>query len=402
MSDAIVDHLWQSSLVAAAAWALTLVLRGHSARVRHAIWFAASLKFLVPFSLFYGIGAAIAGSLELPVPSTIARFSTHELGVAIWTPASQATALDSVDVAWLRIAGLVWMAGVIVMVARWLVRWREIAALVKAARPADIVAPVRVLLSPTSREPGVVGVFRPVMLIPDGLDARLSPEQLRAIVAHELCHVRRHDNLKSSIHMLVESLFWFLPIVWWIGARLIDERERACDETVVGSGHDARVYGEAIIEICKHFRASNLPCVAGVSGADLKQRLEGIMKTDGIRRLDRGHRLLLATIAAAALVAPIGAGLAASTPAAQAVTVELLPGKRVKLDYRDVDVRSLLAAMAKTANVNMLVSDRVTGTVTVKLAETPWDKALGIILHSQGLVKREQDGITFVEPSPTK
>ena len=89
---------------------------------------------------------------------------------------------------------------------------------------------------------------------------------------------------------------------------------------------------------------------------------------------------------------------AAATPTAVS-NVELLQGKRVKLDFDNVEVRSLLQALAKAGGVNMLVSDRVAGTVTVHLAEMPWDQALNIVLNSQGLAKREKDGIILVEPA---
>jgi hypothetical protein len=57
-------------------------------------------------------------------------------------------------------------------------------------------------------EPGVVGLFRPILLLPEGFVERLTPSQVEAVVAHELCHVRRHDNLFAAIHMLVEAMFW--------------------------------------------------------------------------------------------------------------------------------------------------------------------------------------------------
>ena len=65
-------------------------------------------------------------------------------------------------------------------------------------------------------------------------DRRPSDEgPTRAIVAHELCHVGRRDNLAAAVHMIVEAVFWFHPLVWWIGTRLVEERERACDEEVL-------------------------------------------------------------------------------------------------------------------------------------------------------------------------
>jgi hypothetical protein len=213
--------------------------------------------------------------------------------------------------------------------------------------------------------------------------------------------------------MVVEALYWFFPPVWWIGTQMLDERERACDEAVVQSGNDARMYAEGILKVCRSYLASELPCVSGVSGANLKTRLEAIMKNADVSELSSGRKLVLGILAFSAVAAPILFGLTvpivvraaaveASTPAPsarQAGKIELLPGKRVKLNYQNVDVRSLLKALAEAAQVNMLVSDKVGGSVTVKLAEMSWEQALNTILGSQGLVKREKDGILFIEPA---
>ncbi len=86
--------------------------------------------------------------------------------------------------------------------------------------------------------------------------------------------------------MLVESLFWFWPPVWLIGARLWCERERACDESVIALGHDREVYARAILKACKFCVHSPLACAAGVSGADLGRRVSLIMTGAAARRLD--------------------------------------------------------------------------------------------------------------------
>ena len=98
-------------------------------------------------------------------------------------------------------------------------------------------------------EPGVFGVFRPVLLLPEGIIEKLTAAQLQAILAHELCHVRRRDNLATAMRMLVEAMFWFHPLVWWMGARLVEERERACDEEVLRKGSDPRTYAEGILKV---------------------------------------------------------------------------------------------------------------------------------------------------------
>ncbi|HEY3884210.1 MAG TPA: M56 family metallopeptidase, partial [Vicinamibacterales bacterium] len=63
-------------------------------------------------------------------------------------------------------------------------------------------------------EPGVVGIRRPILLLPDRIAECLTPEQLDAVVVHELCHVQRRDNLTATVHMFVEAVFWFHPLVW--------------------------------------------------------------------------------------------------------------------------------------------------------------------------------------------
>ncbi len=123
----------------------------------------------------------------------------------------------------------------------------------------------------------MVGLLRPILLLPAGIAERLTPPQLEAVLAHELCHVRRRDNLFASIHMIVEAIFWFHPLVWWIGARLVEERERACDEEVLSLGSEPHVYAEAILNVCKLYVESPLVCVSGVTGANLKRRIEAIM-----------------------------------------------------------------------------------------------------------------------------
>jgi bla regulator protein blaR1 len=99
-------------------------------------------------------------------------------------------------------------------------------------------------------------------LLPEGIFDRLTPTQLEAVIAHELCHVRHRDNLIAAIHMFVETAFWFHPLVWWIGKRMVEERERACDEEVLRLGSEPRVYAEGILKCVQVLRG----IIAGVRG----------------------------------------------------------------------------------------------------------------------------------------
>ena len=147
------------------------------------------------------------------------------------------------------------------------------------------------------------------MLLPAGISERLNDEQLDAILTHELCHVRRDDNLAAALHMLVEALFWFHPLVWWIGARLVDERERACDEDVLRLGADAQVYAEGILKVCKFYMESPLFCAAGVTGSNLKKRIEAIMVNRKACSLEWSKKLLISAAGLLVVVVPIAFGL---------------------------------------------------------------------------------------------
>ena len=159
----------------------------------------------------------------------------------------------------------------------------------------------------------MVGLLRPVLLLPAGIIDRLTPPQLEAVLAHELCHVRRRDNLTAAIHMIVEAVFWFHPLVWWISARLVEERERACDEEVLRLGSEPQVYAEGILNVCKFYLESPLTCVSGVTGSDLKKRVGRIMSNHVGETLNGWRKLSLAIAGVAALAVPIVVGVLTAT-----------------------------------------------------------------------------------------
>ena len=207
------------------------------------------------------------------------------------------------------------MAAVLV---RWAMRWARVRAVVRAASPLSWPAAMPVLTSPSLLEPGLVGLWRPVLVVPETLPDHLSRPEIAAIVAHEACHLRRRDNLTAAVHMLVEALVWFHPLVWWIGARLIEERERACDEAVVQGGHDPAAYARSLVESCRLYLQSPLSCVAGASGSNLKRRVETIMTVPPSPPLSLPGKALLAAAGACAFASPVAAGWLAS-PAGHAV-----------------------------------------------------------------------------------
>jgi bla regulator protein blaR1 len=327
---ALVNHLWQSTVIILIAWQLSLALKKNRARVRFWVWLTASLKFLLPFSLLIRAGVWLRPLIPAPAPgpavANVVEEATQLFSEGEFPGAIPAQATDH-HANWLLLILLaVWTCGVLIVAVRFGCGWWRVYAARRAARPIDLAAEVPVLATSVSMEPGIFGIFRPVLLLPDGILERLTSEEMRAIVAHEMCHVRRRDNLTFAMHMIVEALFWFYPPVWWIGARLIDERERACDETVLEAGGAAHIYAEGILNVCKFYVESPLACAAGVTGADLKKRIARIMTRQISQRLSVGGRLLIGVAGLTALGIPLSLGLvraAQSTAQAQTEGPEL-------------------------------------------------------------------------------
>ena len=128
---------------------------------------------------------------------------------------------------------------------------------------------------------------------------------LAAILAHEVEHVRRRDSLAAAIHMAVEVIFWFHPLVWWLGARLVEERERACNEEVLQFVGEPKIYAESILKTCQFCLKSPLAYVSGITGAELKKRIVRIITQRGPDRLNLSRKLALATASIAALTLPV-------------------------------------------------------------------------------------------------
>ena len=344
MMTLIANHLWQSTIVACVLGLLTLAFRRHRAQVRYGLWLAASIKFFVPFAILVSAGSQLgwrpARFADVPQMTQLAEtigqpFSIPPISVDVAAPvlATSTTADRIVTISLLAL----WMAGVAAVLAVWVKRWRHVASIVRAAQPAGdgpvletlrrletsvaIRRPVALVESESPLEPGVFGILNPVLVWPRHIAAHLEDVQIQTILAHEVAHVRRRDNLAAAAHMAVQAVFWFHPLVWLIGSRLVDERERACDEDVVLMGSDPRIYAEGILKTCQCYVGAPLACVAGVTGSNLKKRIEHIMASDARATLTAWRKALLAAAAAAAVAAPVAFGVLNAPVRAQAPDV---------------------------------------------------------------------------------
>ncbi len=320
----VADHLWQSTVFAGVVGLLTLLLRTNRARVRHWLWLTASCKFLIPLSVLIALGGHLVWRTTPPGTDAGLSIAMEEVNEPFTDQAVSVPLLPSAPSAqnlFPAVLLAIWICGFAGIAFSWWIRWRRILATVRAGAPVPIISPIPARSSPTLLEPGVFGIFRPVLLLPQGIFERLAQAQLQAVIAHELCHIRYRDNLTAGIHMFVETVFWFHPLVWWIGKRMVEERERACDEEVLQLGNEPQVYAAGVLNICKLYVESPLRCVSGVTGSSLKPRIQAILANRKVDRISFTKRAALAIAGTAALLLPIGIGMVKAPPVrAQAAT----------------------------------------------------------------------------------
>jgi bla regulator protein blaR1 len=340
---AVANHLWQSSVFGVAAWLTALQLRRNRAHVRYGIWLAASVKFLIPFSLLIELGGLLRTpqhaphSLQTTLSSAMSVVGQPFTGLPA-RPMNAQSMAEHFTVLLPEVFVGIWVCGMVTVLLIWCTRWRKVYGALRRAVPVksgrefellrrlETLAKVRrqipMLRSVDMMEPGIFGIFHPLMLWPERLSERLETEHIEGILAHELVHVRRHDNLTAAIHMLVEIVFWFHPMVWWIESRMLQERERACDEAVVQLAGRPEVYAEGLLKACRFCAESPLICVSGITGADLRDRIIRIMTEHLVQKMDLSRKLLLGGVAFVSLAIPVALGLSAKLDTATTLNVD--------------------------------------------------------------------------------
>ena len=184
---------------------------------------------------------------------------------------------------------------------------------------------VTLLESALVEVPTVVGWLRPAILLPASALTGLSPEQLEAILAHELAHIRRYDYLVNMLQTVVEILGFYHPAVWWVSHRIRIERENCCDDLAVRLCGDSVRYARALtcLEEIRHSQAELAVAATGGSLIERIARLLGRPATDD-RRL-AWLPGLIALLLIAGIVIPAALVLAASEPPAALPPTAVVP-----------------------------------------------------------------------------
>jgi beta-lactamase regulating signal transducer with metallopeptidase domain/WD40 repeat protein len=155
--------------------------------------------------------------------------------------------------------------------------------------------------------PTVLGLLRPMILLPAAIATGLPPDDFAAILRHELAHIRRYDLWMNLVQRVVESLLFFHPVVWLISRRLSTEREVCCDDLVVSSGYEPMRYAGALLRMAELCAVLRRPAaVALAAGGDkkrlLERRIERLMNWDYAPRLQMTRAGMAGLLVALALL----------------------------------------------------------------------------------------------------
>jgi WD40 repeat protein/beta-lactamase regulating signal transducer with metallopeptidase domain len=162
--------------------------------------------------------------------------------------------------------------------------------------------------------PVVVGIVRPMILLPCALATGFDPSQLEALLTHELAHIRRFDPLVNLLQRLIEVSLFFHPAVWYVSRRVSAERENACDDLVLSAGWPAVRYAQALLqmaEFCAAARgispqANAALAASGGGSSQFKRRVLRLLEIDEAPRLrlSRAGAVSLATASILVFLAP--------------------------------------------------------------------------------------------------
>jgi len=324
---------WQSSLLIGLVFAMDrLLARKVRAAVRHALWVVVLFKLLLPPSLALPTGVAwwlfpAEPAVKAPVPRNFvvtvgdAPRSENFMPLSV-PPVSPPPKLDGAG--WMLLA----MGAVSLGLTGWLLfRGGQVARMVRRAAPADGLAhmlgqvqraaglrrPLRLKMVEDRTSPAVAGLLRPVILLPRMVAEKLSAEQLRAVLLHEAMHLRRGDLWTNCAQALLQSLYWWHPLVWLANARLRRLREEAVDDAVMlALADDAEIYAPTLLEVARlAFRRPLLSLgLVGIleSRSALRQRIERLVAFRAPRRAGLSLVSLLAILGFSAVALPMGQG----------------------------------------------------------------------------------------------
>jgi beta-lactamase regulating signal transducer with metallopeptidase domain len=377
---------WQSSLIIAVVFALDLALRRKArAAVRYALWLVVLIKLLLPPTLALPTGIAWwlrpgerlpavvqAKEVVITYPDNVIPFHRPIISATLVPPAPRLSVQ-----AWI----FVFASAISAALLAWLLtRWIQISRTVRqATEPGDSIPAVLedarrtisinshvcVRITKEKMSPAVCGLFRPVILLPESLVENLPGSQMRAVLIHELVHLKRGDVWVNCPQALVQIIYWWHPLVWFANARIRRVREEAVDDDVMLALRDeADCYAPTLLEVAKHAFHRPLASLGLVgileSRGALRQRIERLIDFKTPRRAGLSIVSTLAIVAFTAAAVPMG-----EAPARSSSETKATQGTRSGSDTNsslprimtDPQFKTVLTELQQREQLSQLIQD---------------------------------------------
>jgi beta-lactamase regulating signal transducer with metallopeptidase domain len=306
----ILHSLWQASLLAGILWIVSRIPRGISSPTRYWLAYGTLLgQFAWSVVTFFQLYEP-----ALLVEEAVAGQAFYFLTEAPTTPASPA----SEDTTLLNWVVMVWLVGALIGAAK--LCWsfgrvrrmqrraltavpRDFARLVDTlADRLDLTSQFQLGISEQINGPALVGHLRPMLLFPVAVINQLSVEEVEVVILHELAHLKRKDHWWNLLQCLLEVVFYYHPIIWWIGARIREEREHCCDDLVLSAGSDQITYAKTLLFFAQQRQPPpNALALAGKTGG-LLGRIQRFINQQNIPYQMKSRLFLLPLITLVALL----------------------------------------------------------------------------------------------------
>ncbi len=362
LGAAVLHFLWQGALVGCVTAGILIFIRRTSSSARYA---AALGGLLVGFLIFSGTFLHYLFESSTAALPSAGVFSPSSMGGGILM--APAPSLD-----WTPIAAWCWLAGTLMMSIRLMWNCLGVRRLKtkQTSVPEDhwidsfqglrlelgIKRAVRLVASGIAEVPMVVGWLSPIVIVPVAAFASLDPAQLRCLLAHELQHIRRHDHLINAIQVVLETILFFHPVIWWLSKQVRLEREYCCDQTALQLTGDPKLLAQALTSMeALRIQQPNPDFVLAANGGPLMQRIARILSLRADRRRSFSGWQLPVGLIVAGVLATAGQTLAQpgiaqdERPAAQKSDQEAASQRKVRSEWLKVDAK--LKALVKEGKI---------------------------------------------------
>jgi beta-lactamase regulating signal transducer with metallopeptidase domain/HEAT repeat protein len=376
--------LAKATLILLTALGITVLMQRASAGARHLVWLVTLGTLLVvpAIARWAPLRLEVLPSVEAPAraeaPSVPAIVETGNATVESGAPVASYTATENKsilasmgDLSGWQLVAAIWV-GVVAMLLLWLA-WSAFAVrrIVRNGHPLDtqdwmvplweiadrleLEEPPRLLGSADARMPFACGFLKPTIVLPTTSET-WTLDRRRAVLLHELAHVKRRDLVGHTLGRLTCAVYWFHPLVWTAAKQLRNESERACDDLALSCGAKASDYAEHLLDIVTSVKGDATPAVAMAMARrkEFEGRMLAILDPD-LRHSTPNRRqsaALIATLAGIALV--VGAAAPAprasaivvtsSVPSSQAIAPDFVPSDKAKESPKPVEKTAKVAS----------------------------------------------------------